>query len=377
MVRSRVTRFAAAVLLGLLALAFCTGLVFADPGTNPTTVPNGPVVTDTQHVSLEGIHSYDQIMKALQQIELSSQGAVKIVEPKYTAKKTGRQIPAVQIGTGPKKMMIITQQHGDEFVTTEGALNLIQTLAASSTEAKMIREKITLVVMPRVNVDGFDATTTGNPWRYNVDPTATGNFSSRNRGYDINRYHPMGLTENPYDLSQPNPVTEALAVRNLFEDYGRPEVFMDMHHQGTYIDPNGDMVTASTLWPTAVGVDPGVVTRAKKVVSTLYTKLEQYGYAHVTRYPGDQYPGIARNRYGLLGTAAVLVELRGSQEQKSRGYIAKTGYHAMMSVVEALATGQLEQADPTIAEQMPDRTGWPSANRDLPNNGEEEAPEGA
>ncbi len=394
MVRSRVQRVIAVLAAGLLLLAFCAGLVSA---ADPTTVPNGPWVTDTQNVSLSGISSYDQIMKTIKQVEQSSQGAVQVITPKYRAKASGRVLPAVKIGNGLKAMMIITQQHGDEFVTTEGALNLIQTLGANSKEAKAIRDAITLIVMPRVNVDGFDATPTGSPWRYDIDPTAFGPFSSRNRGYDINRYHPMELPLNPYyhdpaypqyndpahperQVPQANPVPEALAVRDLFEQY-KPEVFMDMHHQGTYVDPNdptSEMVTASTLWPTAVGVNSDVQTRAKKVVSTLYTKLEQYGYAHVTRYPGDTYPGIARNRYGLLGSAAVLVELRGSQEQKSNGNIAKTGYQAMMSVVEAFASGTLDQADPAIADNMPDRTGWPSANRDLPSNGGEvEDPEGA
>lgn len=145
---------------------------------------------------------------------------------------------------------------------------------------------------------------------------------------------------------------------------------MDMHHQGTYVDRNGDMITASTLWPTNPGVDPAVVERAKRVVATLYTKLQPYGYANVTRYPGGTEAGIARNRYGLLGSAAVLVELRGSQEQKSKGYIAKTAYHAMMSVVQAYASGELDSVDPSIADAIwPDRG---SANRDLPNNEEEE-----
>ncbi len=370
MVGSRVPRVIALLAAGLLLLAFCGGLVSA---ADPTTTPNGPWVTDTQNVSLEGISSYDQIVKTIKQIEQSSQGAVQVITPAYKAKASQRVLPAVKIGNGQKKMMIITQQHGDEYVTTEGALNLIQALGANSKEAKAIREAMTLIVMPRVNVDGYDHTTTGNPWRYDVDPNASGPFSSKKRGYDINRYHPMGLTENPYNTSQPNPVPEALAVRQLFEDY-RPSILMDMHHQGTYVDANGEMVTAATLWPTTPGVDPAVVTRAKQVVGTLYTRLQQYGYANLAKYPGDEYPGIARNRYGLLGAATVLVEIRGTQEQKSKGYIAKTAYQAMMSVVEDFASGKLDQMDPAVADSLPDR--GPGVNRDLPNNGEEEA-EGA
>lgn len=374
MSRPRLLRMMPFLAVGLLLMVLTAGSAIA---ADPLSKPNGPWVTDTQNVSLEGLHSYDQLMARLEKIEATSKGAVEIIEPAYTAKATGRVLPAVKIGDGPRAMMIITQQHGDEFITTEGAMNLIQALAAPSAQAVAIREAITLIVMPRVNVDGFDSTTTGNPWRYNVDPTASGPYSSRNRGYDINRFHPAdklasGEWEHPWIPGEPNPVPEAMAVRELFDEY-EAEVFLDMHHQGTYVDSNGDMVTASTLWPTAPGVDPDVQTLAKKVVATAYTALEQYGYANMTLYPGGPEAGIARNRYGLLGAGAVLIELRGSQEQKSQGYIAKTAYQSMMAVVEAFASGDLYDVDPTIAENIPPvSTDRKSINRDLPNNEEEE-----
>ncbi|MCK7503736.1 MAG: hypothetical protein MZV70_06200 [Desulfobacterales bacterium] len=49
-------------------------------------------------------------------------------------------------------------------------ISLIRALSSSAKEAKFIRDELTVIVMPRVNIDGFDATPTGEPWRYNVDP---------------------------------------------------------------------------------------------------------------------------------------------------------------------------------------------------------------
>ena len=210
--------------------------------------------------------------------------------------------------------------------------------------------------MPRVNVDGFDSTLTGSPWRQNVDPTVlpATPFAVAGVGYDINRYHPDGLEENPYDTTEGNPVPEALAVRHVFEQYD-PEIFMDMHHQGTYVDDDGRMITMSTLWPTNTGVAADVVTLAKQTVAVLYMKVNPYGFANVSLYPGGTTAGISRNRYGLLGSGAVLVELRGGIGQKSMGHISKAAYYSMMSVVESFASGEIYSVDPAIAENIPPR----------------------
>ena len=67
------------------------------------------------------------------------------------------------------------------------------------------------------------------------------------------------------------------------------------------------------------------------MVSTLLTATDGKGYANFSRYPGTLPPGISRNAYGLLGSASVLIEMRGDIGQKSNGYIAKTAYVASAS----------------------------------------------
>ena len=112
---------------------------------------------------------------------------------------------------------------------------------------------------------------------------------------------------------------------------------MDLHHQGSKTDAEGRMVTGSTLWPNAtatadeLGIRPQfdqVVFRSKQVVSTLVEAVSRYGYANFSRYCGTTPPGISRNAYGLLGSASVLIEMRGDIGQKANGYIAKTAYVA-------------------------------------------------
>ena len=176
------------------------------------------------------------------------------------------------IGDGPTAVLIIAQQHGDEMETSDSAVNLVRTLSSSSQASRAIREKLKVVIMPRVNVDGFDGENpdgtpitalngTTVPWRQNYDRHFTGpnntlpDFYTRGRGYDINRYHgfrPECPLDNPnfppfdtaagvsscetvdidstapsYDFRVGNPVPEAKNVRWLADQY-KPVVALDM-----------------------------------------------------------------------------------------------------------------------------------------------------
>jgi predicted deacylase len=362
--------------LGAVCLIAVLGAVpaAADP---PLTKPNGPWQTPNQNESLASLRYYPELIATLERIVASSHGAARLSYSPYRAKDSGRQIPIVTIGHGDRAMMVIANQHGNEYVVSNSAIEIIRALTANSDAARTIRDELTVTVMPRVNVDGFDGTPTGSPWRYNVDPDVcpTGPcpaFYARNQGYDINRYHSY-LRSDPLDDPNTgpiavgqgdNPVPEALAVRNAYDAAGgsdKVEVMIDLHHQGTRIDAQGDMVTASTLWPNAtqtadqLGIRPqfdDVIFRSKQVVSTLLQGVERYGFANFSRYPGTLPPGISRNAYGLLGSASVLIEIRGDVGQKSGGYLAKTAYLAVASVVDALADRSLYSADVGVAESL-------------------------
>jgi Zinc carboxypeptidase len=344
------------------------------------------------------------LVQALESSGRTSQGAATLHDAHWTS-NSGREVPYVVIGHGPTAVMIVAQQHGDEMETSDSAVNLVRTLTNNSMESRTIRAALKVIVVPRVNVDGFDGkkadgtpltNATGTqipPWRENWDPRFTVNplpaFYARGRGYDINRYHafrPECPLDNPnypnittvagvstcetadldtkpgstYDLRLGNPVPEAKNIRRLNDEY-KPVVVLDMHHQGTRVN-DGKMVTASTLYPTAsqtatrlLGVDPGAVDRfnkgqtmAKRVVVLIEQTLAQYPYADLSRYPGGTEPGISRNAYGLLGAGSVLLELRGGIGTKSGGYIQKIGFHASLAIVREMAK------DPTLMAYSPD-----------------------
>jgi predicted deacylase len=340
----------------------------------PQTTPNGPWQGERPS-NLAAIHSYDQLWSTLEQIEGRAQGSFDLSSAPLTS-NTGREIPVVTVGDGSTSVMYIANQHGDEYVVSEAMVNIVRSISGSSETAAALREALTITVVPRVNVDGFDADvadTAGatTPWRQNYDPSCTeapcDPFYEIGRGYDINRYH--SYTDNAYDHpykagdDNANPVREAVAMRLLWEDR-RPELIIDFHHQGSYVDEDGALITGSTMWPNAdaeaerLGIADefaATVTRSQRAVSVMLTALDRYGYANITRYPSTTTPGIARNAYGLLGSASVLFEMRGDIDAKSNGYIAKTAEVAGMSVLEAVADGSWETASLEPVENIRER----------------------
>jgi predicted deacylase len=360
-------------------LVAAAALVLVPAGTtaafaDPQTTPNGPWPGENGS-SLSAIHSYDQLWSTLRSIGGRAQGSFEL-DAAPLESNTGREIPVVTVGDGPRSVMYIANQHGDEYVVSEAMLDIVRTLTGGSPTARAIRDELTVTIVPRVNVDGFDADVQDasgdtTPWRQNFDPGCTTEpcdpFYAIGRGYDINRYH--SYSDNAYDHpylpgdDDLNPVPEAVAMRLLWEER-RPELVVDFHHQGTYVDEDGRMITGSTMWPNAdaeaerLGIAEefsDTVVRSQRAVSVLLTALDRYGYANITRYPSTTTPGIARNAYGLLGSASVLFEMRGDIDAKSNGYIAKTAEVAGMAVLEAVADGSWETASLEPVENIRER----------------------
>lgn len=388
----------------LLAVAALAAAALV-PAQAQTTIPGGPYGDND---SIASLRTYEQLIAALKSSTQTSRGAMSYAVLPWKS-NGGREIPYVVVGKGPTAVLIIAQQHGDEMETSDSAVNLARTLANSSTASTAIRNALTVVIVPRVNVDGFDGRKADGtlitdsqgrvpPWRQNYDKTfsAPGSvpaFYQRGRGYDINRYHafrPGCPLDNPNfpnigtgvvscettdldstkpytlaDLSKGNPVPEAKNVRWLADQY-KPAVTLDLHHQGTRVN-DGQMVTASTLWPTALAtaerlqaVDANALgrftagqTMAKRVVVVIAQTLAKYPYADLSLYPGGTEPGISRNAYGLLGSGSVLLELRGGIGTKSGGYIQKIGYHASYAVLSEMARDAgLNGFDPNQAELL-------------------------
>jgi predicted deacylase len=312
----------------------------ATPATASETVPGGPWVQDNQPIKLAGMTDNEQLVAELQRLAARRPDTVRLTEIGRSLE--GRPLYRVSVGTGPRTLLVVTQQHGDEPVGTEAVLQLLKDVSGSSSSAAALRETVTLEVVPRVNPDGFER------W---LDPEAyPGEDPRRNAAnLDLNREYDPAV---PVSAEAP----EAAAVRTLVAEL-QPDLVLDYHHQVSYVTDTGDQVTMSVLWATVDGVAQDVVADGRRAAVVVAESLEQFGHATVTRYPESATRSVARNGLALAGTPALLIEQRGQDEvgQKSLGAFTREALVAMEAILTALSDGSFDAVDPADADLLPDR----------------------
>jgi Zinc carboxypeptidase len=270
---------------------------------------------------------------------LAKQSHGRVAVRSIGATNEGRPVWAARVGHGPLRIQYVTQQHGDEPLGTPAAVEFLRTVGVPNTSwHRWLRSRVTIDIVVRANPDGHVR-----DWRFNYDPTAVPEFGEAGKGYDINRYH------NPTLAPDDNPATEAGHIQRAYAAF-QPHIVMDYHMQGRYTDAEGREITASVMWPTHPDVTPEAVNAAKQVTVVAQQAIDRLAGGNVSQYPGGDYEGIARNAYGLRGSASVLLELSAIDDEQSQ---IRAAYVAMLAVAQKAADGSLRRVDPARADAIP------------------------
>ncbi len=283
----------------------------------------------------------DDVRRALTRIARDSDGRVRLGV--IGRSNEGRALRLATVGRGPTRLLYVTQQHGDEPLGTPAAVRMLWALGVPSTPwHRWLLSRVTIDVVVQANPDGAVRNQ-----RYNHDPSATGDYTEPGVGYDINRFH------NPLTPIEDNPVPESRAVLRLWQAT-HPDYVIDYHMQGRYLQPDGRETTASILWPTSPLASAAAVTASRRLAVGNYDAMTRIARANVTRYPGGDYEGIARNAYGILGSASLLVELSDLPADQVEFQI-RTAFVSMIATAQGAADGSLRRVDPARADTIPVR----------------------
>ncbi|MBS3667222.1 DUF4214 domain-containing protein [Halomonas boliviensis] len=271
----------------------------------------------------------------------------------------GRPLYSATVGEGARKLMIVTQQHGDEPTGTEAAMHLLEWLSGDSEAAQELRDQVTLTVMPRVNPDGFER------WEGLVagelDPETTIDPRRNAEDIDLNR------TWDSSEVIDASLIPETTAVRQVIEA-AQPELILDYHNQNNYINESGELDTMSILWPTNDDVDPTITATAQQAAVAISQGLDDFDYGYLSLFPGGDTPQIARNGIAIDGVPTLLIEQRGLEELSLKALegleldfdavssaIVLEGVLSMLGVVEAMGQNSFDSIDPALATLIPER----------------------
>ncbi|MED4784058.1 M14 family zinc carboxypeptidase [Brevibacillus choshinensis] len=335
---------AALSLAGVMALS---GVFVASVPAGATG--EGPDYRGNETVQTQILHTYQEMADYLKTQD-EKQKAMQLEVIGKTVK--GRDVFLVKYITDKNNptVLFLTQQHGNEQLTTEGALEFIKHLGTSKT--KGLLEKVNILIVPMLNADGAMGDV-----NFSLDDyIATGRH--------LTRYNAVGTDLNRDHVDKLQPETQALHEKVLSKysiDY-----MIDLHHQGTQSEVDGKLVSGSILYPTNDSVASEVVEKSKRLGAIVYHSVDSTGWGHIGKYDGGSALTIARNGIAKeYGIATLLFEMRGMSDhssesailgQKSNGYLIKQTITTLDATVRAIADGTIETVDASFWDTLPEQT---------------------
>lgn len=330
-----------------ISVALLVGAVFTVGLTAPSTpaaadpphVPGGPCIQDEQNVSRASVAGYDDVVKELDRIERTSKGLVTVDSAGQSGE--GRELLYATVGDGPTVFWLHARIHGNELHSTDATLHMLKYLTSGAPDAKLIRENLTVVVIPMYNPDGAEA---------NIRGSTTPNRIDLNRDWE--------------NFAQP----ESRAFWRLFTEV-EPNLALDLHHMGEAPivagtdDLNQFQIGTRSISPDRMTDEQWENNRAMSMVSV--DALEDYGVANIARYPLIDITNAVISRMLMGGTApdgetpsdhtadgGIFYEVR-SVGQKSAGQLVNMFRVPTMALLTAVADGSLDGYDISDFDSLP------------------------
>lgn len=329
-------------LTGALVLG---GLTLTPPAVH--AVGNGPNYNGNETVNTSILTTYDEMVDYLKKQD-SKQSQMELEVIGQSMK--GRDLYLVKYISNPENptILFLTQQHGNEQLTTEGTLEFIKHLGTGKT--KGVLDNVNVLIVPMLNPDGAMG---------DVDFDLDDYIASGDR--HLTRYNAAGEDLNRDHVNKVFPETQALH-NNVLRAYDI-DYMIDLHHQGANSERDGELVSGSILYPTTENADPEVVHKSKQLGAVVFDKIDSTGWGHLGKYNGGSAETISRNGISVeYGISTLLFEMRGMSDhsnesailgQKSNGYLIKQTVNTLDAAVRAISDGSINNKDVSFWDTLP------------------------
>ncbi|WP_028280155.1 M14 family zinc carboxypeptidase [Arthrobacter sp. H5] len=334
-------QLAAAAMAG--ALAF-TSVAVAAPAA--LAVGEGPGYGGKETINTSILRTYDELADFLKTQD-AKQPQMELEVIGQSVK--GRDLFLAKYIQNPENptILFLTQQHGNEQLTTEGALEFIKHLGTGKTGD--VLDNANVLIVPMLNPDGAMG---------DVDFSLDNYIASGDR--HLTRFNALGVDLNRDHVAKIQPETQALHS-NVMAKYDI-DYMIDLHHQGANSERDGQLVSGSILHPTTPNVDPAVLEGSKKLGAVVFDAVDSTGWGHLGKYSGGDAETISRNGIAVeYGISTLLFEMRGMSDhfnegsvlgQKSNGYLIKQTITTLDATVNAIADGSIDTADTSFWDTL-------------------------
>ncbi|HEX9367038.1 MAG TPA: M14 family zinc carboxypeptidase [Vicinamibacterales bacterium] len=284
---------------------------------------------DAEHVSppLPPLLEHDEVERRLQAV--SQDDPSRFIFERVGASLEGRSINMITTGTGPFRVLLWSQMHGDEPTATAALFDVFAYFERHRDDpvVRRILTSLTLYVVPMLNPDGAER------------------YQRRNaQGIDINR-DALGL-QTP----------EGQLLKSL-RDRLNPRVGFNLHNQG-WNTSLGDPPKPASISLLSVAYDKPRSENAgrkltKKLCAVVRDALEPFASGQIGRYDDEFEVRAFGDNLSLWGTPVVLIETGTFPSAEPDPFLVRLNFVGILSALDALATGNVEKADPKRYETLP------------------------
>jgi hypothetical protein len=331
----RVLRRSALVMIALAAAAGCatsrTTSVVRPAGVIPASVSSRQLAGtwDRERVSwlVPPLIRHADVEARLRDVQREAPDLFQMEEIGKSVE--GRSINHIWFGRGPCHVMMWSQMHGDEPTATSALFDIFEQFRRHRDEPYIRRmlDALTIHVVPMLNPDGAER------------------FQRRNaQGIDINR--------DALRLQTP----EGRLLKAL-RDRLNARIGFNLHNQSWRTSAGNTGQPASITLLSAAFDDartesPGRVL-TKRTAALIRDALEPLAPGRIARYDDEYEVRAFGDNLTKWGTSVVLIETGPWPAAEPDPYLIRLNFVAMMTALDGLATGRVEQADTRRYETLP------------------------
>ena len=267
-----------------------------------------------------GSYAPEALVADLERVVSHSGGLVTVAERGASAE--GRPILVLAAGTGPEKVLLWSQMHGDEPTATCALVDLLSHLVATRSDpaTRQLLSRVTLLVLPMLNPDG-----------------AVRNDRRNAQGIDINR--------DAVELQTP----EGRFLKAVRDRYA-PAAGFNLHNQGALVTagPAGPQSALAVLAVPGAEreADGPAVARKKGLGAVMARAAEPFGPGRVARYDMSYTERAFGDSMSRWGTPTVLLESGGWDGPDEAERLVRLNFVVLLSALHALARGEEALAAP-------------------------------
>ncbi len=268
----------------------------------------------------------EDVERSLARLTGASNGTLKM--ERFAESYQGRPIYLATIGSGPRRVLLWSQMHGDEPTHTAVLVDLMSylTTRSSDREAAEILAGCTLYAIPMLCPDGAAAGT-----RYNA------------QHIDVNR--------DALRLETPEGQALHRAVETL-----RPEFGFNLHNQNARTAvgiPPKPVAVALMAPPLDAESTETMQTRATKQLAVCIAEaVRPHAPGMIARYEAEYMPWSFGERVQAMGVVTVLVEA-GGWPGPDPSPIVEVHFNGLLAALAAIANDSYRDIDPGIYDRLP------------------------